>query len=68
MADQELCGCDVGCGAQARLNSKVQTAISSVAPKAQVDTVVDVTKGVNMEGGWARRGKGSAFRRTVVSE
>jgi len=40
-------------------------AISSVAPKAGVNVEVDTKKAVTMEGGWARRGSGSAFFRTV---
>ena len=52
---------------QARLNTKVQTAMSTVAPKAQVDQVADANQAQYMEGGWARRGKGSAFFRTLVS-
>ena len=50
---------------QARLNNKVQMAISTVTPKAEVNAEVDAKKAVSMEGGWARRGSGSAFFRTV---
>lgn len=50
---------------QARLNNKMQTAISSVTPKALVVPEADALKAQFMEGRWARRGAGSALFRTL---
>jgi len=49
---------------QTRLNTKVQTAMGA-KPAAAVAAVATADAATYMEGGWARRGKGSAFFRTL---
>jgi predicted unusual protein kinase regulating ubiquinone biosynthesis (AarF/ABC1/UbiB family) len=49
---------------QARVNTKVQTAIGA-KPAAAPAAAASADAATYMEGGWARRGKGSAFFRTL---